>query len=161
MPENFAGGLNGNARETAIDTLNTCLAGTIALTLAVKQAHWNLKGSSFIGIHELLDDQADMLRENADEMAERCVIIGGVAKGTVQDAARSEIVEPYPTDIIAWQNHVSALKSRYMSLGAKLRSSIEEIEEAGDVDTADLLTGASRAVDKGAWFIGAHIEGSA
>ncbi len=80
------------------------------------------------------------------------------ATGTVQDAAKSEIFELYPQDIVAWQDHVSALKNRYMALGAKLRTSIGEIEEAGDVDTADLLTGASQAIDKVAWFIGAHDE---
>ncbi|MEL6298009.1 MAG: DNA starvation/stationary phase protection protein Dps [Pseudomonadota bacterium] len=158
MPENFAGGLSDNARQAAVDILNPCLATTIDLTLCVKQAHWNLKGSSFIGLHELLDTQAEMLRDQADTIAERCVILGGLAQGTSATVVEASDLEPYPQDIVNWSEHVSALKERYMTLGARLRKAIPQVADAGDEDTADVLTGASRLVDKGAWFIGAHNE---
>jgi starvation-inducible DNA-binding protein len=39
---------------------------TIALSLDVKQAHWNLKGR---GVHELLDEVVGRLRDASDMMA--------------------------------------------------------------------------------------------
>ncbi len=156
MPTNFAGALNQDARSQVVDLLNANLVNTISLTLAVKQAHWNLKGRGFIGVHELLDDVAERLRESSDTMAERAVILGGHAKGTVEFAAEKTTLEAYPLEMTEIGEHIEHLKSRFMEVGGALREAIEVAEKAGDEDTADLFTEVSRAVDKDAWFIGAN-----
>jgi starvation-inducible DNA-binding protein len=161
MPTNFAEGLNQDARKTVVDLLNANLVNMISLTLAVKQAHWNMKGRGFIGVHELLDDVADRLRESADTMAERAVILGGHAKGTVEFAAEKATLDAYPLDTTDIQEHVALLKDRFMEMGHALREAIEAAEEAGDEDTADLFTEVSRSVDKDAWFIGANAADAA
>jgi starvation-inducible DNA-binding protein len=156
MPEHFVEELDQGVRTKMVKLLNANLSNTIALTLAVKQAHWNLKGRGFIGVHELLDDVADRLREGADLMADRAVILGGFAEGTLEAAAESAEVEAYPieeTDIAA---HIDALKQRFMFVGGEVRKAMASAAEAGDEDTADLFTGVSRALDKDAWFIGAN-----
>lgn len=158
MPENFAEGLNDNTREKMIGLLNERLADTIDLTTAVKQAHWNLKGPGFIGVHELLDVVADHLREGSDQMAERAVVLGGLAKGTVQTVAGETTLEPYPNDIVKIEDHVAELTARFKQLGKSLRKAVDAAGEAGDEDTADLFTGLSRTVDKDAWFIGANAQ---
>lgn len=156
MPEAFVKGLDDNARKTSIDHLNACLADTAAMTLAVKQAHWNLKGKGFIGVHELLDSAAAHLRDAADLMAERAVILGGYAKGTVEEAARRSRIEAYPLEIETVDDHIVALTDRYLDYGKFLREALSETDEAGDDGTADLFTGVSRTVDKDTWFIGAN-----
>ena len=156
MPEAFVSNLSDNARQGMIGLLNERLVDAIDLTLAVKQAHWNIKGSSFIGIHELLDEVADRCREHADLIAERCVILGGQARGTSQIVAAETSLEAYPFEAQHQSRHVDALKERFMAFGAKLREGIETAGDAGDEDTADLFTEVSRAIDKDAWFIGAH-----
>ncbi|MEM9756489.1 MAG: DNA starvation/stationary phase protection protein Dps [Pseudomonadota bacterium] len=158
MPTNFAGGLNQDTRAQIIDLLNANLINTISLTLAVKQAHWNLKGKGFIGVHELLDDVADRLRESADTMAERVAILGGHAKGTVEIVADKTTLEAYPLELQDIEKHVSHLKERFMEMGNAIREAAEVAEKAGDEDTADLFTEVSRSVDKDAWFIGANSE---
>jgi starvation-inducible DNA-binding protein len=156
MPTNFAGGLNQDTRSQVIDLLNANLVNTISLTLAVKQAHWNLKGSGFIGVHELLDDVADRLRESADTMAERAVILGGHAKGTVEIVAEKSTLEAYPLELQDIQDHIAQLKDRFLEVGNAIREAADVAGEAGDEDTADLFTEVSRSVDKDAWFIGAN-----
>lgn len=156
MPEAFVSGLDDQTRHKMIDLLNNRLADTIALTLAVKQAHWNLKGPGYIGVHELLDEVADRLRDGADLMAERAVILGGLAKGTVELASENSDVAPYPADIEAISDHVAALKDRFLTVGAGLRKAIEEASDAGDAATEDLFTEVLRQVDKDTWFIGAN-----
>ena len=156
MPESFAEGLSAKVRGQMVDLLNARLRDVIALTLAVKQAHWNIKGDGFIGVHLLLDDVAARLRESSDTIAERAVILGGMAQGTAETVANGGNVAPYPTDIIAIQEHIAALTERYKTVGAKLRDAIKQADDAGDTDTSDLLTGISRSVDKDAWFIGAN-----
>jgi starvation-inducible DNA-binding protein len=158
MPENFAPYMESNSARTVIDTLNGRLCDTIALTLAVKQAHWNLKGPGFIGVHELLDDVADHLRDSADLMAERAVIMGGLAHGTLEAASEKSKVAPYPQDIIAIEDHVQALTERFKTYGTSIRQAIDTADEAGDEDAADLFTEVSRQVEKDAWFIGANLS---
>jgi starvation-inducible DNA-binding protein len=71
-------------RQAAIEMLNVRLADAIDLERQAQQAHWNVKGPNFVGLHELFDRVALQVREYADEIAERAVALGGVAKGTVQ-----------------------------------------------------------------------------
>ncbi len=152
----FVGGLADNTRAAMAELLNERLADAIALTLAVKQAHWNLKGPGFIGVHELLDEVAVRLRGSADTMAERCQVIGGQARGTVEVAAEAARMDPYPTDIVAVEDHVRALTARFADVGGRVRAAIDAAGEAGDEDTADLFTEVSRQIDKDGWFIGAN-----
>jgi starvation-inducible DNA-binding protein len=156
MPTNFAGGLNQDIRSQVVDLLNANLVNTINLTLVVKQAHWNLKGKGFIGVHELLDDVAERLRDSADTMAERAVILGGNAKGTVEIVADKSTLEAYPLELQEIEEHITHLKERFLEVGNSIREAADVAEEAGDVDTADLFTEVSRRVDKDAWFIGAN-----
>ncbi|MDN5787112.1 MAG: DNA starvation/stationary phase protection protein Dps [Pseudorhodobacter sp.] len=140
-----------------IDLLNANLAETISLSLAVKQAHWNLKGVGFIGVHELLDQVVDRLRASADMMAERAVVLGGFAKGTLEQVAKGATLAAYPPEISPVAEHAEELKTRFMAVGRKLREAITVATDAGDDDTADLFTEASRVLDKDAWFIGANV----
>ena len=156
MPEHFVEELDQGVRTKMVDLLNANLSNPIALSLAVKQAHWNLKGRGFIGVHELLDDVAARLNEGVDVMAERAVILGGYAKGTLEVVADSAAVDAYPVEESDISAHISELKQRFMFVGGELRKAITEAGDAGDEDTADLFTGISRTLDKDAWFIGAN-----
>ena len=71
--------LREKTRRAMIDLLNQELADVLDLGLQTKQAHWNVKGPHFIGLHELFDKVAEELEELTEDMAERAVELGGVA----------------------------------------------------------------------------------
>lgn len=156
MPQNFVPFLKENARKDMIEELNARLADTIDLANAVKQAHWNVKGTGFIGFHELLDDVAEHLHEGSDLMAERVVMMGGLAQGTSQTVATKSTLKAYPTDTVELSEHVAELVKRFNTYTVNLRKGIEAASEAGDEDTADLFTEVSRTAEKDAWFIGSN-----
>lgn len=158
MPERFASGLEDNAANNMVELLNQNLYRIIDLSLSVKQAHWNLKGPGFIAVHELLDEVYGRLQGIGDEMAERAVILGGIARGTTQIVADKSDLPAYPVDETDIDAHLKALGERFKIVGAELRKAIDKASEAGDEDTTDLFTGASRSVDKDAWFIGANLK---
>lgn len=158
MPESFVSGLDSQAQQEMVDLLNARLADGLDLKLAVKQAHWNLKGRGYIGVHELLDEVAARLEEFNDTMAERAVIMGGFAKGTAQVVAEHSTLAAYPVEMTDVQDHIAALVDRFKDHGAKIREAIASADDAGDEDTADLFTEVSRGIDKDAWFIGANAE---
>ncbi len=150
--------LKSNAKAAVIDVLNARLADAIDLALSTKQAHWNLRGPDFIAIHEMLDPMRAALDTHADTIAERVAQLDGIALGTSQVVAKASQLEPYPTDIRKTTDHLSALAERYAKLANQVREDIDTTDEAGDADSADILTAFSRDLDKNLWFIKAHLE---
>ncbi|HVY70437.1 MAG TPA: DNA starvation/stationary phase protection protein Dps [Verrucomicrobiae bacterium] len=145
-------------RRAMIDLLNQQLADAIDLGLQAKQAHWNVKGPHFIGLHELFDKVAEEIEEFIDDIAERAVELGGVALGTVQVISKESRLEAYPLELASGQGHVTALSAATAKFGASTRAAIDAANEAGDADTADLFTGVSRGVDKLVWMLEAHLH---
>lgn len=151
-------GLTDNARKTAINELNARLADALALGMAIKQAHWNVKGINFIAVHELLDTVYANNQEHVDIMAERVQILDGTAVGTAEEVAKASTLAPYPTNLVKSADHIKAICERMRDHGAKLRAAIDSTDEAGDANTADLFTAASRTADKDLWFLESHLE---
>ena len=147
-----------NAKAVAMEVLQARLADGIDLALATKQAHWNLKGPQFIGVHLMLDKFRTEQDEYNDMMAERITQLGGTARGTVQEVSRETSLEAYPTDIYAVADHVKALIERMALYANAVRKNIDDTDEAGDAGTADLLTEVSRGIDKQLWFLEAHAQ---
>jgi starvation-inducible DNA-binding protein len=150
--------LQSNTKTAAIELLNARLADTIDLALLTKQAHWNLKGPRFIAIHEMLDGFRGQIDDYIDTMAERVVQLGGTALGTTQTVAKGTTLPPYPTNIYAIQDHLPALIDRYGTVANAVRKAIDASAEAGDANTADIFTEASRGLDKALWFLEAHVQ---
>jgi starvation-inducible DNA-binding protein len=151
--------LPSNARGAVIDMLNARVVDTIDLALATKQAHWNIKGMSFAGVHALLDKFRGSLDEYVDLMAERAVQLGGVALGTAQTVEAETSLEPYPTDIQTIKDHLTALIERYGHVANAVRANIDDADEAGDAGTSDLFTEVSRGLDEWLWMLEAHLTG--
>jgi starvation-inducible DNA-binding protein len=140
--------------------LNRRLADAIDLQLQLKQAHWNVKGPHFIGLHELFDKIAEDVETYVDEIAERAVQLGGITQGTVRAAAASSRLEEYPATIADGSAHVEAVAKALSTFGREARVSIDEANALDDADTADLFTEVSRGIDKWLWFVEAHSQAS-
>lgn len=150
--------LKANAKSAVIDVLNARLADAIDLGLITKQAHWNLKGPTFIAVHEMLDPMRALIDGHVDIIAERIAQLDGIALGTSQVVAKATSLDPYPTDIRKVPDHLAALAERYGRLANQVREDIDATDEAGDADSADILTAFSRDLDKNLWFIKSHLE---
>src|SRR6266700_3742812 len=82
--------------------MNQRLADAVDLQLQMKQAHWNVKGPNFIGLHELFDQIDEAVESYVDLIAERIVQLGGIAEGTVRVAAERSRLEEYPPHHCRW-----------------------------------------------------------
>jgi len=151
-------GLKSNVKTAMIELCNARLADALDLSFAVKQAHWNLKGATFIAVHELLDMLRGNLDTNSDTVAERVAQLDGVALGTIQAVGEKSALPAYPTDIRKVADHLGALVERYGALSKAVREAIDTADDAGDAGTADIFTAFSRDLDKDLWFLRSHLE---
>ncbi len=145
-------------RTQMIQLLNAQLADTFDLMSMAKQAHWNVRGPHFIGLHKLFDEVFEAVEGHVDLIAERCTALGGVAHGTVRMAAKSTRLEEYPGDIHAGQEHVEALADRIAAVARSTREAIDKADEAGDMGTSDMFTDVVRSLDQYLWFVEAHLR---
>lgn len=143
-------------RLSVVDLLNQRLADCIDLQTQCKQAHWNVKGPTFIALHKLFDEINEAVEEYVDLIAERIVQLGGVAEGTARVvAARSNLID-YPTTLSKGSQHVAALSDSLSQFGRTVRIGIEEMDDLEDAASADILTEIVRGVDQWLWFVEAH-----
>src|SRR2546428_12330134 len=147
------------SRLEAVGLLNQRLADCIDLQTQCKQAHWNVKGPTFIALHRLFDEINEDVQEYADLLAERVVQLGGVAEGTVGVVAERSSLIDYPLALSTGAEHVAALSDALAMFGRTARVGIEEMNELEDDNSADILTEISRGVDKWLWFVEAHQQG--
>ncbi len=146
------------SREKLIALTNQQLADTFDLYSQTKQAHWNVKGPQFIALHELFDDLAADLPGFVDLIAERTTVLGGYVMGTARMAAASSRLPEFPTNVTEGMKMVDALATAFAHVAQSTRDAIDTADEVGDIDTADVFTEISRALDKSLWFLEAHLQ---
>ncbi len=146
-------------RAEIIGLLNQRLADCIDLQTQCKQAHWNVKGPTFIALHKLFDEINEDVEGYIDLIAERIVQLGGVAEGTVRIVAvRSKLLD-YPLALTTGGQHVAALSDALSQFGRTARMCIEEMTDLEDAVGADIMTEIARGTDKWLWFVEAHQQG--
>jgi starvation-inducible DNA-binding protein len=150
--------ISKNSRAELNALMNQRLASAVDLQLQMKQAHWNVKGPSFIGLHELFDKVDEAVENYVDMIAERIVQLGGIAEGTVRVAASRTRLAEYPLQIAEGMAHVKAVARALSTFGKEARTTIDEANALDDADTADLFTEISRGIDKWLWFVEAHSQ---
>ena len=139
--------------------LNQRLADCIDLQTQCKQAHWNVKGPSFIGLHKLFDEINEEVEGYVDLIAERVIQLGGVAEGTARIVASRSVLTDYPLTAVTGMDHVAGLADALSQFGRVIRMAIEETDELGDKDASDICTEVSRGIDQWLWFVEAHRQG--
>lgn len=149
--------LNKEICQKSIQCLDPALAAMTDLMLATKEAHWNVKGPTFIALHKLFDELNEEVEDYVDELAERIVQLGGHAHGTVAEVAKGTPLKAYPSGQRASEKHLMALSSHLAAVVAITRKGIDTSTEQGDTATADLFTELTRGLDKSLWFVESHL----
>ncbi len=153
----IVGDLPENARIEVAAILQNRLADSIDLMIQARHAHWNVKGSGFIALHELFDKLSEDLERYVELIAERIAQLGGIAEGTIRLAAEKSSLPEYPLTI-AGEERVADLSRAIATFGNLIRKTIDQAGELKDADTVDICTEISRGADKYLWFVEAHAQ---
>lgn len=128
--------------------LQQSLACIVDLRSHVKQAGWNVKGHDCAQLQALFTSMATTLDTYSDLLAERLVVLGGVAWGTARTVARHSTLQEYPAATRDGQDHVGALADRFASYATLVREGITRTAEVEDAGSAAIYTDLSRGVDR-------------
>jgi starvation-inducible DNA-binding protein len=139
------------------DLLQKQLSTYNDLHLTLKHVHWNVVGPSFIGVHEMIDPQVELVRGYADEVAERIATLGGSPQGTPGAILKDRTWDDYSVGRDTVPAHLAALDLVYNGVIEDTRRGIDETEKLDPV-TQDILIGHSAELEKFQWFVRAHLE---
>jgi starvation-inducible DNA-binding protein len=139
-----------------MDILQGRLSAYNDLHLTLKHVHWNVVGPSFIGVHEMLDPQVTLVRDFADDVAERIATMGGTPLGTVQAIIERRDCGDYALGRDTTQAHLAEVDAIYRRVIEANRRAIDAV--GVDPITQDLLIGQTAALEKFRWFVRAHLQ---
>ncbi|WGW10433.1 DNA starvation/stationary phase protection protein [Saxibacter everestensis] len=139
---------------TVAQLLNPLVAELSALSLVGKQAHWHVRGGTFLAVHEYLDTLVDDVREWADTVAERVVALGAPTDGRPAIAA-SAATAAYPEGFVSTEQTLDLIVEaldKVIALGREAQPALGE----ADAMSEDVVIEVLRGLDKHRWFFDAQ-----
>lgn len=160
MPQFTIPGMTEKHGRQVANLLQKQLSTYNDLHLTLKHVHWNVVGPNFIGVHEMIDPQVDLVRGYADEAAERIAALGVSPQGTPGAILKDRTWDDYSVGRDTVAAHLAALDLVYSGVIEDTRKNIETLDDL-DLVSQDLLIGHAGELEKFQWFVRAHLESSA
>jgi starvation-inducible DNA-binding protein len=157
MPEFTIPGISEKDGNKVADLLQKQLSTYNDLHLTLKHVHWNVVGPNFIGVHEMIDPQVDLVRGYADEVAERIAALGKSPQGTPGAIIKDRTWDDYSVERDTVQAHLAALDLVYTGVIEDTRKCIQTLEDL-DLVSQDMIIDHAAELEKFQWFVRAHLE---
>jgi starvation-inducible DNA-binding protein len=138
-------------RQTTGAVLQGALIELIDLSLAGKQAHWNVVGKNFRSLHLHLDELVAVARTYIDEVAERATAIGVSPNGKARTVAEHSPAMQFPDGWTSDVDTIAAVVTLLADMIKRMRQRIDETDKA-DLVTQDLLIELTRELEKQYWM---------
>ncbi len=150
--------LSDDVKKKVVELLNVRLAEAADAYSQTKFAHWNVKGLNFYQLHLLFDKIAEDIEEQIDEIGERITALGGVANGTVRQAAITSGLPEYKLDAVSGPDHLKAMINMLADYASALREASDKAGDFGDDPTADFFNQMIIDVEQDLYFLESHTE---
>lgn len=150
-------GLDGATQVAAI--LQQLLFCHTNFYLTLKQAHWNVVGPAYIGVHRLIDEWAEMAEGMADGCAERIATLGAspVDMPVSLLAGLGPEQCDYPLRKCDTQMHLRALDTCFSYVINEVRKAIT-LTQNMDPISQNMLLDQGEKLEHQQWFLRSHIE---
>ena len=150
--------LSDDIKKQVVQVMQERLAEATDMHSQAKFAHWNVKGDNFYQLHLVFDHVAKVIGKQVDPIAERLTQLGGVANGTIRQAACVSRIPEYPVETIAGMDHVRALADSLGHYCQDLREASEKIDDIGDEPTSDFFKQLVVEAEEQLYFLESHLE---
>ncbi len=146
---------NAEAASGTAQFLSPLVLGLQSLAVNGKQAHWNVRGSNFIAIHELLDTLVANAQAGADLAAERIVALGLPVDARVAAIADKTSTQ-VPAGFAQWEDMIRAVIADMDTVIAETQAAIDGLDEI-DLTSQDIAISIKAQLEKDRWFLFAHL----
>lgn len=140
--------------EKTKEILNQLVADLSQAVVVIHQAHWYMRGTSFMRLHPLMDDYMDQLNGDLDEISERLITLDGAPYSTMEEFIEHTGIKSekgsYAKDM---NDHLAHVVEIFRYIADKYQEGIEVSAEEGDDVTNDILIGAKTIVEKNIWML--------
>jgi len=144
----------------SIKALQTTLTELQQLALQTKQAHWNVSGTLFYPLHELLQDHYTGISKYADECAERLLAIGVSSDGRASTIVRTSAIPEYPGGFTDDAAVIKWFAATYLTADRVTQAGIQATNKT-DPTTSNLLQEIDNVLSKYQWQMRAHLQETA
>lgn len=151
-----SGPQGGDLRPSTL-ALQQTLTELQQLQLQTKQAHWNVSGTLFYPLHELLQDHYEGVAKYADEVAERLQGIGVSSDGRANTIVRTSRIPEFPGGFVDDAQVIQWFAQYYRVTSDEIAQAIKATEDK-DATTSNLLQEVQHAIDKYQWQMRAMIQ---
>lgn len=142
----------------AAQFLSPVVLGLQALGVNGKQAHWNVRGTNFIAIHELIDTVVANAQSGADLAAERIVALGLPIDARTSTVAEKTTATAVAAGFSQWEDTVRSLITDIDLVIADAQAAIDGLDEI-DLTSQDIAISIKASLEKDRWFLFAHLAG--
>ncbi len=144
---------NDNAQKALVSSLNALLADSFALYLKTKNFHWHVRGAQFRDLHLLFDEQAAEIFALTDLIAERVRKNGAATLTSIGSIAANSAVKDQDDATLSAEAMVRELIVDNKGYIARLRTTKEAAEAAGDNATDGIIDDWTDQAEKRVWFL--------
>ena len=144
--------LNEHSVAGVVAALQNLLADFQVYYTNLRGFHWEIKGRGFFVLHEKFEGMYDDAAAKVDEIAERILTLGGTPENKYSGYLKVARV-PEVSGVSSSREAVDHVLNAYKHFIAEERRLIALAEEAGDVVTADMLTGYLKEQEKMVWML--------
>jgi starvation-inducible DNA-binding protein len=140
------------------DALNVLLADEHILYIKTRNAHWNVEGPDFSGIHKFFEEQYRQLEDIIDSVAERIRSIGHYADASLQGFLKLTHLSEKSREKNNSAGFIKDLLEDHEAIITYLRENINQFADKWhDQGSSDFITGLMETHEKFAWMLRSHL----
>lgn len=147
----------GAEQQASVLALQQTLTELQQLQLQIKQAHWNVSGSIFYSLHEMLQEHYEGVAKWADQVAERLQAVGVSSDGRATTIVRTSHVPEIPGGFMDDAQVLTWFTKYYRTVSQEIGVGIKATNDS-DPTTSNLLQGVQHDIDKYQWQTRAHLQ---
>jgi starvation-inducible DNA-binding protein len=145
--------LSPEAVRAVADAVNPLVADALALYVKTKNFHWHIAGPHFRDYHKLFDEQAEVILESVDILAERVRKIGGTTIRSIGHIGRLQTIPDDDDDFVPTDEMIKRLLDDNRRTAEHQRAAIEVCDEHDDTPTGNILQEMLDQTERRIWFL--------
>lgn len=157
MKNNKDNGRKENGHSDLVTKMNHLLASYQVAYFNVRSCHWMVKGENFFELHKMFETAYNDATEKIDAIAERILTLGGKPFLTPSEMIEHSSIKENPVNGND-AKCVAALLEDLKTLAVLENEIVKMADDAGDIVTADLITGYLGQQQKLSWMLYQFLE---